>query len=99
MSLKSIAAKDNITLPTDLSPRQKAIVDRFSGLSGTAFDRAYMRDMLRYHQADISNFDNEANNGLNPDLKSFATTSLPTLEEHLRIARDDESSLGVTSRK
>lgn len=97
--LKGIAAKDNITLPTELSPRQKAIVDRFASMSGTGFDRAYMRDMLRDHQTDIADFQNEANNGLNADLKSWATTTLPTLQEHLRIARDTDTALGVTSRR
>jgi len=97
--LKGVAAKENITLPTELSPRQKAIVDRFSSMSGTAFDRAYMRDMLRDHQTDVAEFQNEANNGSNADLKSWATTTLPTLQEHLRIAKETETSLGVTSRK
>ena len=95
--LKGIAAKDNITLPTELDARHRAMVDRFSNMSGTAFDRAYMRDMLRDHQTDIADFQKEANNGSNPDLKSWATTTLPTLREHLRIAKETDTSLGVTS--
>lgn len=95
--LKEIAAKDNITLPSELDARHKAIVDRFSNMSGTSFDRAYMRDMVKDHQTDVADFQKEANNGSNPDLKSFATMTLPTLQEHLRIARETDNSLGVTS--
>ena len=95
--LKGIAAKDNITLPTELDARHRAMIDRYANLSGSAFDRAYMGDMVRDHYADIADFQREANSGTNADLKSWATTTLPTLREHLRIARETDTSLGVTS--
>jgi putative membrane protein len=97
--LKSIAAKENITLPTELDAKHKAMVDRFSNMSGSAFDRAYMRDMVRDHETDIADFQRESNSGANNDLKTWATTTLPTLQEHLRIAKDDESALGISSRR
>jgi len=97
--LKGIAAKDNLILPSELDARHKAIVDRFSNLSGTAFDRVYMRDMVKDHQTDVADFQREANSGSNADLKTFATKTLPTLQEHLRIARETDDSLGATSRK
>src|SRR5436305_3808296 len=40
--LKSIAAKDNVTLPTDLDAEHKAMVDKFSKLTDSAFDQAYV---------------------------------------------------------
>jgi len=95
--LKGIAAKDNITLPTELDARHRAMIDRYANMSGTAFDRAYMGDMVRDHQTDIADFQKEANSGTNADLKSWATITLPTLREHLRIARETDNSLSVTS--
>lgn len=95
--LKSIASKDNITLPSEMSARDKTTYDSLSKLSGTAFDRAYMRDMVKDHQTDVNEFQKEANNGSNPDLKSFAGTTLPTLQEHLRLARETNDSLGARS--
>jgi putative membrane protein len=98
--LKGIAAKDNLTLPSDLDAKHKAAVDKFSHMSsGPAFDRAYMRDMVRDHQTDIAAFEKEANNGQNTDLKNWASQTLPTLREHLRLAEDAEKALGITSRK
>lgn len=97
--LKTVAAKDNITLPTSLDAKHQAIVDKFSNLSGTQFDRTYARDMVKDHQQDIADFEKEANNGTNPDLKSFASMALPTLREHLHLAQDNENALGITSRK
>jgi len=91
--LKSIAAKDNISLPSDVSAKDKALMDRLSGLSGSAFDRAYMNAMLKDHQMDVADFQKEADSGTNPDLKNFASTTLPTLKEHLSLAQDTSGSM------
>lgn len=97
--LMSIASRDNMTLPTQLTGKDKAQYDKLASLSGTQFDRAYMRDQVRDHQKDISEFQKEANNGSNPDLKNFASQSVPTLQEHLMLAQNAENALGITSRR
>lgn len=95
--LKSVASKDNIQLPAELSAKDQATYDRLSKLSGTAFDRAYMRDMVKDHQNDVNEFQKEADNGSNSDLKTFASTTLPKLQDHLRMARETNDSLGARS--
>jgi len=97
--LKSVASKENITLPTELDAKHKAMVDKMSAMSGTAFDRAYMNDMVKDHQQDVAEFQKEANSGSNADLKAFAGKTLPTLQEHLKLAQDTNASLSSTSRK
>ena len=97
--LKSIAAKDNITLPGDIGPKQHALMDKLSRMNGAEFDRAYMRDMVRDHEKDIAAFQNEASNGMNMDLKNWASNTLPTLQEHLRLAKDAENAVGAVSKK
>jgi putative membrane protein len=91
--LMALAAKDNLTLPTQLDAQHQAIVDRFKNMSGAAFDKAYIQDMVKDHEEDIAAFRKEARMGSNPDLKSFATTTLPTLEDHLRLARQDDTKI------
>ncbi len=92
--LKSVAAKNNITLPTELDAKHKAVVNRFSAMSGgAAFDRAYMRDMVKDHEMDVADFQKEANGGQNSDLKGFAGQTLPTLQEHLKMAKEGNTSL------
>lgn len=86
--LKSVASKENITLPSDVDAKDKATYDRLSKLKGAAFDRAYMRDMVTDHKADVAEFHREANSGKNSDLKTFASDTLPTLQEHLKMAED-----------
>ncbi|HEY3823803.1 MAG TPA: DUF4142 domain-containing protein [Bryobacteraceae bacterium] len=97
--LKRIASKDNITLPTELDARHKATINRYSNMSGTAFDRAYMQDMVKDHQSDVADFEKEANNGTSSDLKNWANSTLPTLRDHLRMAKETDTSLGATSKR
>jgi putative membrane protein len=97
--LKSVAAKEKITLPTDLDAKHKGMVDKLSAMTGTAFDRAYMKDMVKDHKQDVAEFQKEANDGTDPGLKSFAGMTLPTLQQHLMLAQEDESSLSSTSKK
>ena len=91
--LKTVAAKDNITLPTELNAKDKAMVEKFRAMSGAAFDKAYMRDMVKDHQEDVAEFQKEASSGMNTDLKDWAGKTLPTLQDHLKMAKEDNSSL------
>ena len=85
--LKTTAAGDKLTLPMTLSAHDQAAYDKLSKLSGAAFDRAYARDMVHDHITDIAAFKTEAKDGKNTGIKTFASNALPTLEEHLKLAR------------
>jgi putative membrane protein len=57
-------------------------------LSGKAFDREFLKTMISDHTRDISEFERVANQATNPDIKQFASEALPTLRDHLKMARD-----------
>jgi len=92
--LKDLASKENIDLPTGMSASDQQVYDRLSKLSGSAFDVAYMRDMVKDHTADISEFQQEAKNGTDEKLKRFASDTLPTLQDHLKQAQQIRASQG-----
>ncbi len=58
-----------------------------------------MRDMVRDHEKDIAEFQKESSNGVNADLKNWATSTLPTPQMHLQMAKDAESAVGAVSKK
>ncbi|MBZ5585685.1 MAG: DUF4142 domain-containing protein [Acidobacteriia bacterium] len=91
--LKSIAAKEGVTLPTTVSAKDQATRDRLSKLNGAEFDRAYMADMVKDHRMDVAEFRREADHGTDPDVKAFAAKTLPTLENHLKLAETTDSQL------
>ncbi len=85
--LKRIAVDEGITLPAKLSAKDQGTKDRLSKLSGGAFDKAYMADMVEDHKTDVAAFRNESKTGKDPQVKSFAADTLPTLEDHLKNAQ------------
>jgi len=94
-NLKGEATKDKITLPTALDAKDQAAYDRLSKLSGEAFDRAYARDMVRDHRVDVAEFRHEADDGKDATIKAFASQTLPTLEDHLKLAREMNRSVSA----
>lgn len=86
--LKQIAQQKGVTVPTELKPRHQHTVERLSKLSGAAFDHAYMHTMVVDHREDVALFRHEASRGRDADVKKFAADTLPTLQEHLKMAEE-----------
>jgi len=95
--LKDIATREKMKLPTELSKKNQKTYERLSELSGEAFDHAYARGVVRDQQSNITAFRQEASGGQNQAIKKFASETLPTLENHLKMAREMEQSLGSKS--
>ena len=98
--LKSLAQSKQITLPTMIDAKHKATIDRLSKLSGAAFDRAYVQEMLKDHQKDVAAFRTESKSGKDPEVKAWAGKTLPTLEEHLKMVQDlNRGAVGTSGTK
>jgi putative membrane protein len=93
--LKSIASSKNITLPTGINASHKATKDRLSKLSGAAFDRAYIAEMVKDHQADSAAFHKEASAGKDADIKAFASKTSAVVDAHLKMARDVQKEVAA----
>jgi putative membrane protein len=91
--LKLLAAKKNILLPSQMDAQGREAVQRLSALSGKEFDRAYMETMVSDHEKAVSDFQTEANTGADAEVKAFAAKTLPTLKQHLRLARTTTAKL------
>jgi putative membrane protein len=80
--LKQLASQKGAAVPTTLDRSHQAVYDRLAKLNGAAFDRAYMKDMVKDHDKDVKAFQKEANSGKDADLKAWASQTLSTLKEH-----------------
>jgi len=96
--LKQVASSKGITLPTDLDAKHKNKMAKLEKLSGAQFDRAYMDDMVADHKEDVAEFQKQAKSGQDPDIKGFASKTLPTLQEHLNMAQSTDKSVKSASR-
>ena len=84
--LMSLASSKGITLPTTIDEKHRKDMTKLQGLSGAEFDRAYSKMMQSDHKKDVSEFEKQSTRGTDPDLKAFASKTLPTLQEHLQMA-------------
>jgi putative membrane protein len=53
--------------------------------------------MVRDHEEDVADFSKEANNGHNPAVKDFATQTLPTLQDHLKDAKEMRQNVALAN--
>src|SRR6185437_1311378 len=81
----------NEQLPTNLTADQQQQVNTLQSKSGSAFDKAYADTMVQEHQKDVSEFENASSNAPTAQLRNFASQTLPTLKEHLKLAQQLQS--------
>jgi putative membrane protein len=98
--LKQLAQQKNVAIPSDVSSKDKADMDKLSKLSGDAFDKAYAQHMVMDHKKDVAEFKKESTSGKDNDVKNWASQTLPTLQDHLKMAQQmsSGSSKGASSK-
>ena len=85
--LQAIAAKENLQLPKSLDAEHESLKTRLQGLKGEDFDRAYLQAMAKGHDKAVALFESASQQPQMPeDLKQFAASTLPTLEQHKDMA-------------
>jgi len=95
--LKPIAAKVNTTTAqaparNDKNDHQEQL-EELSKLSGRDFDRKYIAEMIDDHQDGIEDLEGKAEKAASPDVKAWATKTLPKMREHLERAKAIKETL------
>lgn len=91
--LKALAAKKNVTLPTETDAAHRAKLNQLEGLSGADFDRAYVETMVSDHEATVQLFEKQASEEADPELKAFALKTLPNLKMHLEAIKNIQGKM------
>jgi putative membrane protein len=91
--LKQLATNKGITMPAEPGADEKKTKDALSKKSGKAFDKAYMTDMVKDHEKVVAEFQKESKDAQDPDLKAWVTRTLPTLQDHLKMAKQVASKV------
>jgi putative membrane protein len=97
--LKTLAASKGVTLPTTLDAAHKAAHEKLSKLTGAAFDKAYMQQMVKDHAKDVASFKRAASTAADAELKAWAAKTLPTLQEHQKMVQSINAKLGSAGAK
>lgn len=94
--MASLAAKKGWTIPASMLPKDQQNLDSLSSLSGNAFAKKFAAVMVTAHMQTIDLFQKAASDEGVPDadLRSFTSSTLPTLREHLQAAQQLKDKLG-----
>ncbi len=91
--LKALAATKNITIPSTPGEEQQKDIADLGKLSGAEFDKKYISYMKDDHEEDVKEFKKAADDAKDPDLKAFATKTLPVLQKHLDMVKAIDKQL------
>lgn len=91
--LKEAAKQAAFPRPVLMRQHQQ-LVDRFLRLGGSSFDKAYMDEMVRQHEAEVRLYQQESEGGRVQSLKQLAATRLPAVQQHLTLATRTARTLG-----
>jgi putative membrane protein len=75
-------------VPTAIDAKGQKTVDRLNGETGMEFEKDYLKVQREGHDDAVKMFDKYSKSGDTPALKDFAAKTLPTLQEHQRMAHD-----------
>lgn len=86
--IKPIAQQLGVQPPDNVSKKDQAVMTKLQALNGDAFDKAYMKDMVKDHKTDLNEFKTEAASGSNPEVKNAASQGAQVIQQHLQMAED-----------
>jgi putative membrane protein len=86
--LEELASRKGWTVSKTVDEKCQRELDKLASVTAQSFDRQYMEGQIKGHEEAIKLFDREAKSGQDADLKEWASKTLPTLKEHLQMAKD-----------
>lgn len=90
--LMALAQTKGVTLPTKLDTMHQDMIDSLNGMSGAAFDKAYISDMVKGHKKMLALMKSEES-CKDADVKDFATKTASTVQMHLSKAEAIQKSM------
>lgn len=80
--LRNRAAELDITVADTVDAEHRAVAVYLSGLSGRAFDTAYINRQITDHAKTVNIFNTEIANGENENIQGYARQYLPAIQHH-----------------
>jgi putative membrane protein len=93
--VEQLASAKGVTLPTELDKSHKAMVDKLGGMSADAIDKAYISHAVSDHQKLHAKLTQAQKKTKDPELKALIERIAPTVEQHLKAAKELASTKGA----
>jgi len=93
--LQPIAEKLRVEVPSSLPTVKQKELQIMSEMDSKTFDKAFLAWADADHAKNVVCFQNQIQLSQSPDLKQFATETLPKLEDHWKLIRNAASEVGL----
>lgn len=90
-------SKSGMPFQPGITAQQQQAATQLQAVSGPDFDRAYMSAMIQGHETAASALQNGSQTAHSTVVRDLATSALPTVQQHLSMARQVGSQVGATS--
>jgi len=91
--LQNLLQAKGMSMPSNLPDDKQKMLNQWQSMKGASFDKAYMKDMVEDHEKDVADFQKQANSATDPDVRAWASQTLPVLQKHLDSAKAINSSI------
>jgi putative membrane protein len=86
--LEALAGRKGWPMPKTVDEKCQRELDKLASATAQDFDRTYAEGQLKAHEEAVKLFQAESEGGQDDSLKTWAGKTLPTLREHLQLAKD-----------
>lgn len=94
--MKPVAQQLGVAVPEQVSKKDRNTMAKLQALSGPAYDQAYIKDMVKDHKQDLSEFQAEASSGQDQTVKDAAAQGSKVIAQHLQMAQQMAKDQNVT---
>lgn len=95
--LQQVAQKLQMDLPQGLPSMKQQELQIIGGMESKMFDQKFVACMDEHHAKDVTCFRNTAQTAQSPDVKQFASQTLPKLQEHWQLTKRTATAVGLPS--
>ena len=92
--LKEVARNLELDVPESLDDEHQQTLDALEAKQGQEFMQTYVTDQVKGHEDTVQKFQTYIKEGGDEELVNFASTTLPTLQEHLDMAKQLQADAG-----
>ncbi|WP_158793517.1 DUF4142 domain-containing protein [Granulicella sp. L60] len=97
--MKQVAQQLSVKVPDSPTSKDKATIAKLQAFDGDAFDKAYIKDMVKDHQQDEKDFKQESQSASTPALKQVAFQGAQVINQHLQMIEQIAQKNNVVASK
>lgn len=91
--LAALVNGQSFSVPNGAGQKNAKTLSEMESLQGAQFDHRFLEHQISDHSDDLGKFSDEIRATQNPDIRSYASETLPILQQHLELAKAVKASL------